>query len=191
MSKKYKSPMEVPAAVLVETLYGVARDITDAATREDEVRIKKGVDAIITEAARRLDEMSKTRAIEKEVYDLRYAIDLLVNNYELTSPDVDKTILRALKEQLEIKTDLLDNTHSGGLVSVAQAFEAVKGAMKRDIPGDPGSYAHTWHCNIACACSDVLLDGIDIQLTSATVDKISNKVAARFMKNCFGVDTKQ
>ena len=67
---------------------------------------------------------------------------------------------------------------------VAEAFEVIKQAMIDDNPGEPGSYAHSWHCNIAMACYDSL-NG-----TTEWRRKVSNAAATRFMKICFDVDTK-
>lgn len=55
------------------------------------------------------------------------------------------------------------------------AFAALRTAMEEDA-----ELAGGWHDNLACAALD---EGID----SVT----ANKIATRFMKNCFGVDTKQ
>jgi len=56
-------------------------------------------------------------------------------------------------------------------------------------PNEFGSYAHSWHCNIACMCLDAMTsDGSDF-LTHADRYRISNDAASRVMKLCFGVDT--
>ena len=68
-----------------------------------------------------------------------------------------------------------------------EAFEVIKQAMVDDDPSKPGSYAHTWHCNIAMMCYDAIRGfGID----SDHAHKIGNDAASRFMKLCFGVNTK-
>ena len=39
-----------------------------------------------------------------------------------------------------------------------EAFETIKQAMIDDGPSEPGSYAHSWHCNIAMMCNDAMQD---------------------------------
>lgn len=56
-----------------------------------------------------------------------------------------------------------------------EAFETLKKAME----GDPG-YALSWHCNIVWAAFD---EGV--------TSDVANRVANRFMKNCFGIETKE
>jgi hypothetical protein len=75
---------------------------------------------------------------------------------------------------------------------VQKAFEVIKQAMIDDNPSEQGSYAHSWHCNIAMMCYDAqmaeysdLADSIHDEVL-----KISNDAAARFMKKCFDVETK-
>ena len=53
------------------------------------------------------------------------------------------------------------------------AFDTLKKSMQEDE-----SYAWSWHCNIAMSAFD---EGVS--------HEISNKIAARFMKLCFDVDT--
>jgi len=69
---------------------------------------------------------------------------------------------------------------------IKKAMDTIKQAMTDDEPEKPGSYAHSWHCNIAMMCHDAILahdDKIDF------AHKISNDAASRFMKLCFGVET--
>lgn len=70
---------------------------------------------------------------------------------------------------------------------IVQAMNVLKQSMIDDEPGVPGSYAHGWHCNIAMACYDAMLqtegDGHDHHA-------IANNAASRFMKLCFDVETK-
>ena len=71
-----------------------------------------------------------------------------------------------------------------------KAFEVIKQAMLDDEPGKPGSYAHSWHCNIAMSCYDAIIDDTDDD-AQAHIDahKIGNDAASRFMKLCFDVTT--
>ena len=66
------------------------------------------------------------------------------------------------------------------MFSTKEAMDATKKAMVADNPSKGGSYAHSWHCNIAVCAID---EGID----HAT----ANKIASRFMKLAFDVETKQ
>lgn len=82
---------------------------------------------------------------------------------------------------------------SDNLIEVAEAFEVIKKAMKDDDPSEPGSYAHSWHCNIAMMCYDTMADAAsktDDLFNHNDALKIGNDAATRFMKLCFGVDTK-
>ena len=72
-----------------------------------------------------------------------------------------------------------------------EAFEVIKQAMVDDDPSKPGSYAHSWHCNIAMMCIDAIrIDVVSESLTWEEVHRIGNDAASRFMKLCFDVDTK-
>ena len=68
----------------------------------------------------------------------------------------------------------------------AKAFEVIKQAMIDDGPGMPGSYAHSWHSNIAMMCYDAILADNE---NAENAHAIGNDAASRFMKLCFGVDT--
>ena len=70
-------------------------------------------------------------------------------------------------------------------ITVQQAVEALTKAMMED-PGDKGSLAHVWHCNIAMSCHDAIL-AHDDQVDFA--HHVGNDSASRFMKLCFGVET--
>jgi len=81
---------------------------------------------------------------------------------------------------------------------VKKAFDIIKAAMASDCPSEPGSYAHSWHCNIAMMCYDAIRSAEE-QIPGATADDtqahldahaIGNDAARRFMKICFGVETK-
>ena len=73
---------------------------------------------------------------------------------------------------------------------VKQAFDVIKKAMIDDDPSKPGSYAHTWHCNIAMMCYDAIhaADIVDEHCTNE-IHSVSNDAASRFMKNVFDVET--
>jgi hypothetical protein len=71
-------------------------------------------------------------------------------------------------------------------VTTEKAFSVIKQAMKEDGPEKKGSYAHSWHCNIAMMVHDAIL-AHDDQVDFA--HKVGNDAATRFMKLCFGVDT--
>ena len=73
---------------------------------------------------------------------------------------------------------------------VSEAFKVIRQVMIEDDPGQPGSYAHGWHCNIAMACSDAI-HAADITDENCLheIHAASNDAASRFMKICFGVET--
>jgi len=74
---------------------------------------------------------------------------------------------------------------------IKEAMETIKQAMIDDEPGVPGSYAHSWHCNIAMMCKDSIDEYAEFHnLTSDDSHKIGNDAASRFMKLCFDVETK-
>ena len=76
---------------------------------------------------------------------------------------------------------------------VQEAFEVIKQAMKDDNPSVAGSYAHSWHCNIAMMCYDAIMDAeLELKRESDGVDgnKVANDAASRFMKLCFDVETR-
>jgi len=70
---------------------------------------------------------------------------------------------------------------------VRQAFEVIKQAMIEDYPSEQGSYAHSWHCNIAMS----VYDECTTDISHDDAIRIGNASATRFMKICFDVDTKQ
>ena len=61
----------------------------------------------------------------------------------------------------------------GGKITVAQAMDVLREAMKEDY-----GYAWGWHCNVAMAAQD-----------AGAPHKEANERAAGFMRNAFGVDT--
>jgi hypothetical protein len=73
---------------------------------------------------------------------------------------------------------------------VKEAFDTIKAAMVADEPKMPGSYAHSWHCNIAMAVYDAWGPVESDSVEQAQRIKVANDAASRFMKMCFGVDTK-
>ena len=74
-------------------------------------------------------------------------------------------------------------------LEVGQAFDVIKKAMADD-PSEPGSLAHGWHCNIAVMCEDAILADGAGKLTTEDARRIGNDAASRFMRLCFGVETK-
>lgn len=88
------------------------------------------------------------------------------------------------KAQEQIEAGL----HEMGFQSnkVSEAFEILKQAMIDDDPCQSGSYAHSWHCNLAMAYYDSSPKTMDCD----DAHKIGNEAASRFMKLCFGVETK-
>jgi len=73
-----------------------------------------------------------------------------------------------------------------------EAFEIIKQAMIDDNPSEQGSYAHSWHCNIAMMCYDAMSSklyddpsGFDHKRAHV----VANDAASRFMKLCFDVET--
>jgi len=75
------------------------------------------------------------------------------------------------------------------LSSVQDAINFMREEMIKDNSEAKGSYAHSWHCNIAMMCFDAIgkeLPDLDFE----TSHKIGNDAATRFMKLCFDVDTK-
>lgn len=70
---------------------------------------------------------------------------------------------------------------------IKEAMDTIKQAMIDDNPEEPGSYAHSWHCNIAMTVYDVLSEnGVD----NDSAHEIGNDAATRFMRLCFGVETR-
>lgn len=80
---------------------------------------------------------------------------------------------------------------------VAEAMKVIRQAMIEDNPSDKGSYAHSWHCNIAMMCYDAIkaadikhMDSYNGEMEHEDAHLIGNDAASRFMKLCFGVETK-
>ncbi len=79
---------------------------------------------------------------------------------------------------------------------IQKAMQVIKDAMVKDKPEDSGSYAHSWHCNIAMMCYDAIMTSdeelggsADDTLKHEHAHKIGNDAASRFMKLCFDVET--
>jgi hypothetical protein len=73
---------------------------------------------------------------------------------------------------------------------IESAMKVLTDAMQ---DAELGSCAHSWHCNIAMMCYDAILDAdLEIDREGQKIDahKVGNDAASRFMKLCFGVDTK-
>jgi len=74
--------------------------------------------------------------------------------------------------------------------SIAKAFKTLKLAMEQDKPSVQGSYAHSWHCNIAMMCFDAIgMDKATSSLSFEDAHRIGNEAATKFMKLCFDVET--
>ena len=84
--------------------------------------------------------------------------------------------------------DLIDES---GDNKIANAMDVIKQAMIDDKPSEPGSYAHSWHCNVAMMCYDAIhaADIVDENCMDE-IHAVSNDAASRFMKICFDVETK-
>lgn len=74
--------------------------------------------------------------------------------------------------------------------SIESAMSIIKNAMVEDSPSERGSYAHAWHCNIAMMCYDAIIEELG-ENVAFDVLRVANEGASRFMKLCFGVETKQ
>ena len=72
---------------------------------------------------------------------------------------------------------------------VAEAFQIIKQAMIDDEPSEEGSFAHSWHCNIAMSYYDAMSDDATAHLGHEECHRIANDGASRFMKLCFDVET--
>jgi len=70
---------------------------------------------------------------------------------------------------------------------IEQAMNTLKKAMIDDDPSSKGSYAHSWHCNIAMSCYDAIVKGDGSNHDWAHM--VSNEAAGRFMRMCFDVET--
>lgn len=78
-------------------------------------------------------------------------------------------------------------------ITVKQAMDVIRQSMINDNPSEPGSYAHSWHCNIAMMCYDAIHDADKQAITETNHEwahKVGNDAASRFMKLCFDVETK-
>lgn len=73
-------------------------------------------------------------------------------------------------------------------ITTKEAFDVIKQAMVEDGE-EPGSYAHSWHCNIAMMCYDAILNDKTIE-NEGTAHRIANDAASRCMKLFFNVETK-
>ncbi len=70
---------------------------------------------------------------------------------------------------------------------IAAAFNVIKQAMIDDDSSKPGSYAHSWHCNLAMS----FYDAMDDNCIDENVKHVwANDGASRFMKLCFDVEVK-
>lgn len=88
-----------------------------------------------------------------------------------------------------VSVEKVDGTRERNIMDsnkVKEALEIIRQAMIDDNPGEPGSYAHAWHCNIAIS----YINSIPENMNYKEAYKIGNEAASRFMKLCFGVETK-
>ena len=73
---------------------------------------------------------------------------------------------------------------------ISEAMDVLKKYMADD--SEPGSYAHSWHCNIAMMCYDAIMsDDYHLKMLHEDALRIGNDAASRFMRLCFDVETKQ
>jgi len=70
-------------------------------------------------------------------------------------------------------------------ITVQKAMEVIKAEMIKE-GGEPGSLAHSWHCNIAMS----VYDECTTDISHEDAHRIGNDAATRFMKLCFDVETK-
>jgi len=77
-------------------------------------------------------------------------------------------------------------------MNTEEAFKVMQQAMADDSPSEGGSYAHSWHCNIAMSCYDAMIKewGDVGDIIHEDIHRIANDAASRFMKTCFDVETK-
>ncbi len=80
-------------------------------------------------------------------------------------------------------------------MSTKEAFETLKQAMIDDNPHEKGSYAHSWHCNIAMCCYDAIKENFNKNKSNPEshfdASLVANDAASRFMRQCFDVETSQ
>ena len=74
---------------------------------------------------------------------------------------------------------------------VAAAFAVIKKAMQQDSPEQGGSYAHSWHVNLASTIYDTARENpaVPDYFPARSLLAIANEAAARFMKTLFDVET--
>ena len=100
---------------------------------------------------------------------------------------LDNYSLRALVGYIKDLESKVEKVGEGK--EVENAMNVLKSAMQDT---ELGSYAHSWHCNIAMMCSDAVHasgavdDGL---ISSSGAHTIGNDAASRFMKLCFGIET--
>ena len=73
---------------------------------------------------------------------------------------------------------------------VLKAMKVIKQAMIDDNPSETGSFAYDWHRMVAMMCADAIHDDFTEALTWQDAERIGNEAASKFMKLCFGVETK-
>ena len=126
-----------------------------------------------------------------KAWDILHVMDV----GEVDFCDIDNALTQAgviIKNDISSCQPILQQT------PVGKAMNIIKQAMIDDSPSQPGSYAHSWHCNIAMMCYDAIRaaeeknPGATADDTQAHIDahKVGNDAASRFMKLCFDVETK-
>jgi len=63
--------------------------------------------------------------------------------------------------------------------------------MIEDDPHSVGTYAHTWHRNLAMTCYEAMHAEYSVvgDMIHNDMHRVANDAASRFMKLCFDVDT--
>ena len=88
-------------------------------------------------------------------------------------------LIGRLSDDIDFKSDDINNEDN-----VKNSIEILTSEMQDT---ELGSYAHSWHCNLAMASYDAIMS-FDDQIDWA--HDISNDAASRFMRLLFNVNTK-
>lgn len=94
------------------------------------------------------------------------------------------------KKVEEVGIQSASNCYAG--ITVKQAMDTLRMAMEQEP-----DYAHSWHCNIAMMCYDSIrsaditaIDEDSGDMSHEDAHIVGNDAASRFMKICFGINTK-